>query len=491
MGVLNLSYCDISGFPGNLVLVRGKVVVSNCVFRNNVKGVFTNLQLGGTVTIANSQFYTNAAASGAVFFIYPTKGSAATTISVTNCAFEGNGLKGGSSVLSLNDMGAGQSIESQTVLFSKCSFKGNLAAPFQAANQAFNITIDSGTFENEPQIVTGSLAMGNFTLSNCAISNSVGPLVALTMSGQLRINGTNFTNINPGPVVYVTGQSPATSLVYLNQVIVNFITNPGVTVLGNLINSMSTTMWLTDIRLSHFTAQIHALVFIAQSIFYSQGLSFYNGSASVGIIGYLVSSTVVMNDTLFDSVNSRGSMSSFTASNVEINRMTFRNIIGFWDVNLLVYTTNYIIINPGAVVTITGLIGEFAVPGSTTIYVNGGKCTLLNSHFAGPLGMGLITVLGGTAIVRTSTFRFTMGRAYVKLLLGGYFDIDILELQDLALTSPIITISSFSTAYIKHLVLTNVTSIALGKGQDYTIIVDRAQILRSSISSLAYFSISV
>lgn len=489
-GILSLSYCEVSGFSGFLVLLRGEVVVSNCVFRNNAQGVFASSRLGGILTLANSQFYSNAATSGAVFFIYPSGGNEATTISVTNCTFESNGAAGGSSVLALNDLGTGQSTETQTVFFSKSSFKGNFAAPFQVTSKAFNITIEGCTFENEPQIVTGSLTTANLTLSSSSIVNSAGPLVSLTMSGQLCLNSTNFTNINPGPVVYVIGRSPATSLVLLNQLILNFINNPGVVVLGTLINSVSTTMWLTDVSLSNFTAQLQAIMFISQSILYSQRLSFYNGTATVSVIGSFVASTAVMNDTLFDWVNSRGSMSFLTASNVEINQVTFRNIIGFWDVNIFVYTTNFMIINPGSMVTLNGLIGELAIPGSTIIYIAGGKCIMSNSHFVGPLGMGLITVLGGSVTVRTSTFRFTMGRAYVKLLLGGYFDIDTLELQDLTLSSPIITISSLSTAYIKSLILTNVTSIALGKGQDYRLRVDSARILRSSVSSLAHFSIS-
>ena len=490
-GILSLITCEMSGFSSNPINIRGQVLASNCIFRDNSKGVFMNSRFGGTITISNSQFYSNAAVSGAVLLLYPVTDAGVTTISFTNCEFQGNGINGGNSVVALNDLGIGAPMGSQTILFSKCSFKGNLAAPFQLANKVFNVTIDSCTFENEPQIIIGSLTMTNLILSNSHVFNSKGPLVSLTMSGQLRINSSNFTNIDTGPVVYAIGKGPATSLISLSQVLINFIDNPGSTVFGNLINAISTTIWLTDVRMSNFTGQMHAMFYISQAVLYSQGLSFYNGSAPNGVIGSLLFSTVVMNNTLFDYVNSRGSMSYLTASSVAINRMTFRNVQGYWDVNALVYTTNFFIINPGAVVTIGGLIGEFAVPGTTTIYVNGGKCVVSNSNFVGPLGMGLFTVLAGSLSIRTSTFDLTRGRAFGKLLLSGYFDIDVLHLRDLTLTSPIITISSQSITYIKSLILTNVTTIALGKGQEFTLIVDSAQITRSAVSSLVHFSIGV
>lgn len=493
-GSLTLIDCFLSGFVSNIISVRGQITVEASVFSNNSMGIFDCVELGVMISISDSKFNDNAGSSGAIFEIYPKQGEAATTVTVTNCDFQRNGAIGGLSVLALNDMSVDllgeSSLALQTISFSGCRFKEQVAAVFQVASKVFGVSIDSSWFENEPQIVTGSLGNTSLSLSRSSVTNCAGPLLSLTLSGQLFVTATNFTNISSGPVIYVTGSQPAVSLVYVSHVSVNFITNLSTVLYGTLLNAVSATVWMTDVHLNHFTTVSNGIFSLYQATLYTQGLTCYNGTAQAGVIGQMTACTVVMNNTLMDEVNSRGSMSAIVSSSFFANHIIFRNITGFWDVNLAVYTTNYFLF-VGSTAAIDDLAGELVVPGSTLIYVSGAKCTLSNAHFRGPLGMGLFTVLGGSITVRSSDFSFTKGRSIAKLLLGGFIDFDLLCLRDLTLSSPLITISSHSAIYMHSLVLVNVTTVALSKGQDYTLRVDSAYITRSAVAWLSQFGIGV
>lgn len=487
-GSLVLDHCTVSSFSNTPILSRGQVTVTDSVLQNNLHGVFSSPQLGGVITVTDSEFYDNASASAAVFFVYPVTGTTATTIKVTNCKFERNGLVAGSSVLELNDLGI-TTTAAQTVTFSQCSFKNNKAAPFRVTSKAFAVGIESSVFDSEPPIISGSLTAANFTLFNSSITNSAGPPVSLTMTGTLNVTATNFTSIQLGPAFYITGKSPSLSLVSLSQVIVHLISNPGTTIYGNLIYAVAVTVRMKSVRVSNFTATLNGAIYLVQSLAYTDGLSFYNGTAMQAVIGQLIATTAVLNNTYHEAVNSKGSMSVFSASTITVNSATFRNILGFWEPNSMVYTTNYYLMTPGTVMKIDGLVGDLTVPGTTALYIYGGKLTLTNSRFRGPLGMGVFTVLGGSTVVTNTTYRLTMGRTIAKLLLGGRIEFDLLQLQDVTLTSPVISSSSQSSTYIKSLVLTNVTTPAICKGQDSQLTLDSVQISKSTVDALVHFSI--
>lgn len=489
---LSLHFCTMQGFISPAIIVQSQVTVTNSVFLDNARGVFYNLQQSGVLNVTDSKFVGNAALSGAVLYAYPVSAAGFMESLFLNCEFKANGNTKGNSVLLINDETVSYKKKTgKAVIFSKCLFQNSQSATFQLISKFSQVTIDNCQFEHEPQLLTGKTSDSNVTFSQISVKNCGGPLVAIAFGGMLQINSSNFTNIGLGPVIHVTGQGLAKSLVYMSETNVSDIANSGSSIYGNLINAVSATIWLHDVSVTGFRAAETGLFYLAQSVVYSQGLSFFNGSASQFVIGQLTASTVMMNATLFDGLQSRGSMALATASSVELREVTFRNILGSWDENMEVYTTNFFLFMLGSTELIDGLVAELVQPGSTLIYVYGGQCFLSNSHLTGPLGMGLFTILSGNVTVRTSSFSITAGRTFAKLLLAGRIDFDLLQLQDLTFTAPILTISSQSIASVQRLILTNVTTLALSKGQDYRMLIGSAHIERSAVSSLAHFSIAV
>ena len=147
---LYLDHCTVTAFQSLPIHVRRQVQVQDCWFRDNGLGVFASRVLGGSLTVTQSRFSRNAGTSGAVFFLYPVSRLEATFYSVSKCAFEGNGVKHGSSVLALNDFGA-NSTESQTVSFSKCPFREHPVAAFQLQASCFYSTLRNAHSRRKPR----------------------------------------------------------------------------------------------------------------------------------------------------------------------------------------------------------------------------------------------------------------------------------------------------------------------------------------------------
>jgi len=488
---LSIYFCTMQGFVSPPIVVQSQVIVANSVFVDNPRGVFYYLQYSTFLNVTDSKFMRNAAHSGAVIFNYPPINAGVARFLFVNCEFKGNGNTGGNSVLFVSDESANFYEDSEVIVFSKCLFQDSLASTFQIKTKLFQLTAEDCQFEHELQLLTGRATNTSVTFSRISVSNCGGPLVVLELAGVLQVNSSNFTHISLGPVIYVSGQGISKSLIYMSEVRVKGIANSGSSIYGNLINALSATVWLRDVSVADFRADVTGLFYFAQSVIYSQGLSCFNGSASQTVIGQLTSCTAMMNATLFDGLQSRGSMAISIASSVELRQVTFRNILGSWDENMQVFTTNFFLFTLGSTELIDGLVAELVQPGSTLIYVYGGQCSLVNTHLTGSLGMGLFTVSAGNVTVRTSSFRFTASKTFAKLLLAGHIDFDLLQLQDLTFSAPILSISSQSIVSIQRLVLTNVTALALSKGQDYKMLIGSAQIERSVVSSLAHFSIAV
>lgn len=489
-GALTLTSCVLSHFPSLPILVEGQVFLLSCTLSHNAKGVAATLVLSGTFTASDSHFLYNAGTAGAVFFIYPASGVGSIQYTISNCDFQGNGAKAASSVLLLNDLGVISTLP-QSLSFTGCRFKGHPSSTFQITSHVFTLEVQESVFEEENQILIGSLTQTSVTIAHISVLKCIGPLFVLTMSGQFLLANSTFSTINPGPVVFVTGRSPAISLVRLSSVEVRDIKNLGNTVYGNLVNSRAATVWMTDVYMRNFEGIISGIFSLAQTVLFSHNATFVNGTAPQYGIGQLTACTTVMNSTLFELVYSRGSMFIITASSTVFNQLIYRNIQGFWDPNLSAFTTNLLLIAPQTVAVIDGMVADLVRVGSPILYIYAGKCTIFNSRFSGPLGMGLFTVFGGSAVMRSSVYAFTEGRSIAKLLLGGYLEFDVLLLENLALSAPMVTISSQSTAYIRSLVLTNVTTEAVSKGQDYQLVIDSAFIVRSRVAALVHFSIGV
>lgn len=71
-GTLIFSQCSITGFTSPVVYTEGKVTVTHSVFQNNLKGVFTSLNLGAQIDLSDSEIVENCAAEGSIFFLYPS-----------------------------------------------------------------------------------------------------------------------------------------------------------------------------------------------------------------------------------------------------------------------------------------------------------------------------------------------------------------------------------------------------------------------------------
>ena len=492
-GSLLLDKCTITDFATTPISAHGAVTVTDSLFQGNRKGVFSILQFKGSLAVSRSTFRDNANEAGAVFFVSPVAYSGATAIWVEDCEFSNNGALSGNSVVLLNDLNWKETaLQPQTISFARCRFKSNKVTPFHVSTQVFAVTIDSCSFDSEPGLITGSLTSAKLTLSNSTISNSAGPLVTLTLSGTLNITRTNVTNVSPGPVVYARGKGTDRAFVFLSHLEVSFIDNPGVTVYGTLVNAISASVWVSHVSVSNFTAVRGGIFSMSGSWLSSENLTGYNGSAPQTIVGEFTACAVEMNNTVFDLLRSRGTMTLFSLSTGVVNSITFRSILGFWDTNLLVYTTNFFLCTPGTDLVLDNLEADLAVPGTTLLYIREtSNLILTNSRLVGPLGMGVFTVLGGSATVQNTTFHFTTGRTIAKLLLGGRLEFDLLQLRNLTLTSPIFSVSAQSRVYVQQLLLTDVHTLALVKGQDSQVTVETAQILSSSIEALVHFSIAM
>ena len=491
-GTLVLDHCSVVDCASSVINVLGQVTVTNSVFEGNSQGVFSIVQLGSSLLVSDSKFHSNAGETGAVFFVYPVAGSASTSVLVTDCEFLSNGVKEGYSVLSLNDFGVEETpLAAQTFTFSKCQFSNNRVTPLKVAVQLFSLVVESCSFVLETQVLTGSLTGGPLLMSGCSVSRSSGPVVALSMAGTLNITETEFAHIKPGPALYVTGKGTAVSVVYFSHVSISYSDNPGGIVYANLLNSVNTAIWMNHVRVSHFTARSSGIFYLATSIMYSNDLVFLNGSCTQTVFGEISSSTLVMNNTVYDSVNSEGTMAYLALSRVTFTNATYRNIRGFWNPILTVYTTNFFSCIRGST-RLDGVKAELAVPGTTLFYLKACDLWVTNGDLAGPLGMGVVTcVEDSSARLSNTTFRFTMGRTIAKMPFQGYVEFDLLHLQDLTLELPIISISSASRCYIRSLVLRNVTTLGLVKGHNSQVTIASVHITESSVQALVLTSLSV
>ena len=82
-GNLTLVHCTLRNFVSAPIYVGGQVTVLDSKIRENGKGVFKLMALGGMLRVENTEFERNSANTGAVFFIYPVNGNEATQILVS------------------------------------------------------------------------------------------------------------------------------------------------------------------------------------------------------------------------------------------------------------------------------------------------------------------------------------------------------------------------------------------------------------------------
>ena len=484
--------CEISDFLPVPVLVKGRVFISESHFKGNTKGVLFTPFLGGTVSVTQSEFRDNAGDSGAVFYISPQGGLTTTKYEITNCLFEGNGAKAPGSVLTLSGLEITESTEPQIVSFSECIFRGNSRTTFQISNKKFNFIAEKCQFFNETQLIAGTLIGVSTIFTQISVSNSTGPLFFLYLSGHLSISNSSFVNIGTGPLITATGRAISFSFLSLSHVYLANISNHDPVTYGNLVSAQQVTINLTSVHIENFaTSTRYGLFSLVGTVLYSFNLTAIRGTASVGVVGIITLSTIRLSETRFESLNSRGSMWTLVKTTGKIRGIQYRAILGSYNAVLKVYTTNFLTANQKSNISVERLVGELVNEGTPLIYVINATLTLTDSVLSGPIGAGVLTSQGGTAILRRVTFNITSARNLLVGLLGAYIDIDALTLSNCRLSSSLFGLSSDTEVRIETLTLRNVTSIALSKGQHFKLTIGEAIIDQGNIGSLVDFGIAV
>lgn len=488
-GTLALEGCNMSDFTSLPIHVKGQVRISDSLFQDNNKGVFASLSLGGQLSVVRCQFLYNARSSGAVFFIFPANGTATSLFTVLNCVFEGNGKQGRSSVLDLNDRGVKTTTASHSISFSGCHFSTHPATTFRLTSSFFTLQIENSEFTNETQLITGALV--NTTITQISVSQSQGPLFVLSLTEVFNLTFSNFTDIDKGPLIAITSSSISRSFLYMRSIHLANVTNLDFLTPGVLLHAQQTTIWLDTVTLANFKGNAYGIFVLVGSVLYARNISAWNSTATAGVIGIMTLSTIEMNDTSVEGLNSRGSMWIVNRSWARIRGVRYRKVQGYFESTVQVYTTNFVLLRQQSQVAIDGLDAQMAVAGTPLIYVLLSNLTVSNSVFAGPVGMSVIAIQSGRAVFSHVSLELTEARNLVMGLLEAYFEFDQLRLNGLKATSSLFTLSSGSIVYIRQLWLTNVTSIALSKGQHYQVTLGEVRIEQSNIGTLVYFGIGV
>lgn len=488
LGSLILQSCTVRNFVSAPILAAGQVIVMDSTFMDNQKGVFFVLAFGAELNVSETTFIGNKAIAGAVFFVYPASGSGNTHVIVSKCQFQNNTASSGGSVLLANDLDAPANTATHTIAFEECTFRGHVSVTFQILIANFVFDLEKSQFDKETQIVEGTLSMTNVTLSGILVTNCAGPPLSFRMSGVLEVSSSNFTDVSVGPMLSVTGVNTATTLVRVKQVRLLRFTNMGTIVYGNLITALSATLWLEDVELRNFTAAAFGVQYLVNVALFSNRVSIYDGNVVQNVIGLTLLSSFTMNSTLFDSISSYGTMWTISASTGTLTHVMYRNIMGFWDVNFLMYTTNFFLASESQL-AVDGMEAVLVHPGITLMYSLRASVTVANSRFTGPLGLTMMTILGSSVVFTNTTLALTTGRTVFKLLLGGSLDYDNLMLHDMTVLLSVISISSESKVRLRELSLINITSTALCKGQDYELHIGKALVAQSFVHTLVHFSI--
>ena len=489
-GEVAIDTCEMAGFTSLPIHIKGKVSISNSVFRNNARGVFASFGLGGNVYVTDSEFYSNAKGSGAVFYIYPLSGSEAAQCSINHCKFERNGVQGGNSVLFLNDM-ATNTTANASFAFFECTFKGHPSATFQVTSRVFAFSLSTCQFEGEFQVLIGAFFSTNATFYGLSVNHSIGPLFLLQVSGEFNLINSNFTYIQAGPLLVVRGSGVSTALIHLSQVHLTNISTLNSVTQGNLINAIQATIWLERVTIRDFRADNNGVFLLLDVVLFTQSLVALNGTATGLVVGMMTTTSICMNDTYIEKLNSQGTMAVTLDSSVSLSRISYSGIEGIWQPIQQVYSTNLFTFQMNSQAEVDTLSMKSLHPGFPLFFLRYSNMTLSNSLFSGPLGMALISTLSSRALLRNITLNVPSTRGLFSGIFSAYIEVDNLVLRDLTSVSSLIRLSAGSEVYIKQLSMVNVTSLALSRGFRYKITIDEVRVEKCNIGALVYFSVGV
>ena len=284
----------------------------------------------------------------------------------------------------------------------------------------------------------------------------------------------------------VTGESVVSSFVSLNDIHLSNMTNMGVITFGVLINAHFVSIQLSEVEIRSYQASTYGVFDLASSVLHATGLRVYNGTHR-NALGMVRLSTVDMRDFIFDRLMSSSGVWYLFSVIGSISHITFTNILGILK-SSSIYSTTIIGINWSNLL-VNQLEVTFALPGTPVIFSRSSQVLISNSVFKGIIGLSLLSIQSGNLEFRNTTMAFTSARSVFQLLLEAHIEIDLLSLNNLVLTGPIITSSSHSSIHAQDLRLTNVSGVALSKGKEYEVRVDRAVVVGCRIDTLVHFSI--
>jgi len=346
----------------------------------------------------------------------------------------------------------------------------------------FELNVQNSKFENESQLVTGSVA-GSVFLAQLAVSKCQGPLFVLKLSGVFNLTSSNFTSIETGPLVAVTGAGASVSLVWLARLYVAHISNFDPVLYGNLLNAKYSAVWLDSVRMENFTSSTNGVFFLIQSVLLSRYFSAQNASASSNIVGISFYSVLSLNDTSMDAVYSGGTMWNFFHCTVTLRRISYRRVTGYLTASR-VYTTNLFIFRTDSDTMIDELDITTVNPGTPLIFVFNSSLLLTNSVVRGPVGMSAFSTNGGVLRIRQVSLHISTATSVIHSLAGSVIDIDQFSLRSVAVSLSIFSLSSEAVVHIGKLELTNVTSPSLASGLVFTVTIKDTRIEDSRIGTL-------
>ena len=488
-GKLALVACTLKAFQSTVILVGGQVFVSHSVISGSQKGVFSVLVDGIALTVTNTRFLDNEAISGTIFFVAPVDGSGDLVITIENCQFSGNSAANGGSVMLLQDVELRPDAVTHSISFTECQFSGHPTAAFQLTISNFLFALENSQFIDGAQIAVGTLINTNVSISNISATNCTGPLLSFQGSGALDVSASNFSGVTAGPLLVYLGVSVSTSMVRMKQLRLSEFHNLDTKVFSTVVNAKSVALWMEDVELRNYTVRAYGVHYLVNVALHSTRLAAYNGVAKQNIVGIILGSSFVLNSTFFENVNSDGPMWMISSSTGSMSDLVYHEIQGVYNPSFNMYTINFFMTTMASV-TVDRLQSHLVHAGITLTYNFYSLVTLTNSRLTGKLGLKMMTIQGGMSVFRNTTLAFTDGRSLFMLFLDSNLDMDSLVLKDISLDNAI-TLSSGSAMHLGEVSMDNVTCNSLFKGREFRLRIDRAVVVRSTLSYLVHFSMGI
>jgi hypothetical protein len=328
-------------------------------------------------------------------------------------------------------------------------------------------------------------------MTKLVVSKCKGPLFVLQVNGVVSLSRSNFTNIAQGPLIIAKGTGHSSSLVSLSYIDIFDINNSDSVTYGNLINAQTLTIQLFSVHISNFTSIANGLLFLINTVLSSQQFSAIHGFAFASVIGLNVFTTISMYESYFEDVNSGGTLWFFMQSTAAIKRVTYREIVGFWDDNLHVYSTNLFSFQRSSTQSTVDYLDVLLLnQGYPKAFVIECSIQITNSIFSGPMGMAVVGANYASITLRNITIISSSGDTVLHAFAEVYYDLDQIILRDMTLVTTVWYLYE-SVLTLQRLEMINVTAPTFTRGLRFKMNIGEAVIDRSRITWLVGSGISV